>query len=134
LGLFGRKRSGRPVPSGHEFGRGGFAPEDREHLRSFLSSRRGVEAYIEPVTTFTPCTVVLVAHDGEWTRRACEEPDAARDLAAKASIPIYEVAATGYPSRMREWTAARKRAGEQSPVRAERERPKDEELPPDPFR
>jgi hypothetical protein len=121
------------VPTGHEFGRGGFTPDDREHLRTFLATRRGVEAYIEPATNVTPCTVVLVAYDGEWTRRACEEPDAARDLAAKGGIPAYEVAATGYPPRMRAWTAARKRAGLESPVRSASERPRVEDMPPDPF-
>ena len=29
----------------------------------------GVEAYVEPKTTVTDVTVVLVADDGEWTRR-----------------------------------------------------------------
>jgi len=133
VGLFGRKRNRGAATTGRDFGRSGFAADDREHLRSFLATRRGVEAYIEPATNVTPCTVVLVAYDGEWTRRACEEPDAARDLAAKAGIPVYEVAATGYPPRMRAWTAARKRAGQQSPVRSEAERPRDEDMPPDPF-
>jgi hypothetical protein len=27
-------------------------------------------------------------------------------------IPVYDVAAVGYPARMREWTARRKAAGE----------------------
>lgn len=132
MALFG-KRGKRPVPAGRDFGRDGFTPDDRDHLKSFLATRRGVEAYIEPATNVTPCTVVLVARDGEWTRRACEDADSARDLAARAGIPVYEVAATGYPARMRAWTAARKRAGELSPLRSERERPADDELPPDPF-
>ena len=28
------------------------------------------------------------------------------------TIPVYDVAATGYPTRMREWTARRKAAGD----------------------
>ena len=133
MGLFRRSRAARGPGSGREFGRSGFSDYDRTHLQAFLSSRRGVEAYIEPATNVTPCTVVLVAHDGEWTRRACEDPDSAREFAAKAGIPVYEVAATGYPPRMRAWTAARKRAGEQSPVRTEGAGPADDEMPPDPF-
>ena len=35
--------------------------------------------------------------------------------ASKTGIPVYDVAATGYPPRMREWTAKRKAAGETGP-------------------
>ncbi|HET9899540.1 MAG TPA: oxidoreductase, partial [Actinomycetes bacterium] len=42
---------------------------DADHLSEFARSRRGVEAFVEPRTTVTDTTVVLVAHDGEWTRR-----------------------------------------------------------------
>ena len=37
----------------------------RDHLASFVSSRRGVEAFVEPPTNVTATTVVLIAHDGE---------------------------------------------------------------------
>lgn len=73
-----------------------------------MESRRGVEAYVEPVTMATETTVVLVAHDGEWTRRRVETPAEARELAAKWQIPIYDAAIVGYPPRMREWTQANK--------------------------
>jgi len=87
-------------------------PGDVEHLERFAASRPGVEAYIEPRTVMTQDTVVFVANSGEWTRRRIPSPKAARDLAGKLGIPVYEVAATGYPKRMREWTARRKAAGE----------------------
>ncbi len=77
---------------------------DYTHLEQFAKSRRGVEAYVEPQTTVTAMTVVLVAHDGEWTRRRIDGPDQARKLGQKLAIPVYDVAATGYPARMREWT------------------------------
>jgi len=48
--------------------------------------------------------VVLIASDGEWTRRKVGSPEQAAKLAAKLGIPIYDVAAVGYPPRMREWT------------------------------
>lgn len=86
---------------------------DRAHLEAFASSRSGVEGYVEPQTLTTAPTLVLVAGDGEWTRRRIEAPKAAFDLGRKLGIPVYDVAATGYPRRMREWTAARKAAGEQ---------------------
>ena len=66
------------------------------------------EAYVEPVTMATETTVVLVAHDGEWTRRRVESPAEAKDLAAKWGIPIYDAAVVGYPPRMREWTRVNK--------------------------
>lgn len=113
--------------------RGGFSTDDREHLQAFLETRRGVEAYLEPATTVTPYTVVLVAHDGEWTRRACEEPADAESFARRSDIPLYDIRATGYPPRMRAWSAARKRAGGDGQPAFVRRRPSDDELPPDPF-
>ena len=81
---------------------------DVEHLEQWASSRRGIEAYVEPRTAVTDHTVVLVAHDGEWTRRRIDGPDGARDLGKRLAIPVYDVHATGYPQRMRDWTARHK--------------------------
>ena len=44
------------------------------YLRDFVTTRVGVEAYVEPRTNVTPTTIMLVATDGEWTRR--KVPDA----------------------------------------------------------
>jgi hypothetical protein len=85
--------------------------EDQAHLEQFVNTRRGVEAYVEPRTAVTEMTVVLVAHDGEWTRRRISGADSARKLGQRLSIPVYDVAATGYPQRMRAWTRRRKEAG-----------------------
>jgi hypothetical protein len=82
------------------------------HLSGFAASRTGVEGFVEPQTNTTATTLVLVASDGEWTRRRIDSPKAGFDLGRKLAIPVYDVAATGYPRRMREWTAARKAAGE----------------------
>jgi hypothetical protein len=80
---------------------------DLEHLKEFATSRRGVEAFVEPRTAMTGTTVVLVAHDGEWTRRRIAGPDAARELGKQLSMPVYEAAVVGYPQRMRDWNARR---------------------------
>ena len=85
---------------------------DTAHLKAFAASRSGVEGFVEPATNTTATTLVLVASDGEWTRRRVESPKAAFDLGRSLAIPVYDVAAVGYPARMREWTAARKAAGE----------------------
>lgn len=88
------------------------ADADTAYLEEFAGSRRGVEGFVEPETRTTATTLVLVAGDGEWARRRVASPKAAFDLGRKLGIPVYDVAATGYPQRMREWTAARKAAGE----------------------
>ncbi|MDG4827205.1 hypothetical protein O7635_35620 [Asanoa sp. WMMD1127] len=83
---------------------------DLDHLAEFVRSRRGVEAFIEPKTTVTETTVMLIAHDGEWTRRRIDGPEGARRFAHKLAIPIYDVRLVGYPQRMRDYNERRKRA------------------------
>jgi hypothetical protein len=83
---------------------------DTAHLDDWASSRRGVEAFVEPRTHVTETTVLLVAHDGEWTRRRIPDFDAAREFARKRSMPLYEVEKVGYPKRMREYQERQKRA------------------------
>jgi hypothetical protein len=78
---------------------------DLEHLEAFARTRRGVEAFVEPTTPMTGTTMVLVAGDGEWTRRRIASPDAARDLGKRLAMPVYEAAVVGYPQRMRDWNA-----------------------------
>jgi hypothetical protein len=85
---------------------------DLDHLERFFRSRRGVEAFIEPRTTVTETTVLLIAHDGEWTRRRVTSPGAAWDWAQRLGVPIYDVALVGYPQRMREFNARRRLRGE----------------------
>lgn len=82
-----------------------------EHLKEFARSRRGVEAYLEPTTTVSGTTIVLVADTGEWTRRPVADPGAGRALARKLGIPLYEAGIVGYPQRMREWTQKNRGTG-----------------------
>ena len=84
------------------------------HLAEFVRTRVGVEAYVEPPTTVTPPTVLLVATTGEWTRRRVPDPDVVRGLARDLNVPVYDVQLTGYPQRMRDWTAQQKAAGRQT--------------------
>ncbi|HEY0640366.1 MAG TPA: oxidoreductase [Pseudonocardiaceae bacterium] len=100
MGLFSRLRRRRPGAGPRPS-----SDADTEHLRAWASTRRGVEAFVEPRTTVTETTVVLVAHDGEWTRRRVAGPEAARKFARKLRMPIYDVALVGYPRRMREYDA-----------------------------
>ncbi|UGQ09960.1 hypothetical protein LO772_24105 [Yinghuangia sp. ASG 101] len=98
------------------FRRGSRAQRDEagaavEHLKEFARSRRGVEAYLEPTTTVSGTTIVLVADTGEWTRRRVADPGAGRALARKLGIPLYEAGIVGYPQRMREWTQKNRGTG-----------------------
>lgn len=91
--------------------RGGTSAE-LDHLEQWSESRRGVEGFVEPETPTTATTLVLVAADGEWTRRRVESPKSAFGFGQRTGIPVYDVKAVGYPPRMREWTAKRKAAGQ----------------------
>lgn len=82
---------------------------DIRHLDEWTKQRRGVEAFVEPRTAVTQTTVVLVAHDGEWTRRRVDTLRAAQEFGKKRDIPVYEVDRTGYPQRMRDYTERVKR-------------------------
>jgi len=82
---------------------------DLEYLAEFVRTRRGVEAFIEPRTTVTETTVLLVAHDGEWTRRRIDSPEGARRFAHQLSMPIYDIRLMGYPQRMRDYNERQKR-------------------------
>ena len=107
-----RRRGFQPHPTGAVDGPGMTVDSKavRDHLASFVSSRRGVEAFVEPPTNVTATTVVLIAHDGEWTRRAVASRDAAFELPRALGIPVYDVNQTGYPSRMREWNSRQRRS------------------------
>ena len=56
-------------------------------------------------------TVILIAHDGEWTRRRVGSPECARSFGHRLGIPVYDVALVGYPQRMRDYNARRRSAG-----------------------
>lgn len=115
MGLFDRLRGGSAA---RRDGRGDPAA-DLEYLRRWVAGHAGVEAYVEPQTTVTDITVVLVAADGEWTRRRAGGVHGARRLSDRLNIPVYDVQKTGYPQRMRDYDARR---------RIERERARRREL------
>lgn len=107
MGIFRRRRRGGSDAEA-------LSPRDaqratKEHLADFVRTRVGVEAYVEPETNVTQTTVVLIATTGEWTRRKVPDAASARKIAEELSIPVYDVQRTGYPARMREWNARRRR-------------------------
>ena len=80
------------------------------HLEGFLTTRRGVEAFIELPTTVTRATLLLIAYDGEWTRRSVESVEWAREFAARHGLPAYDAGVVGYPQRMRDYNARQRRS------------------------
>lgn len=107
MGLFGkRQKAGTPRRADLQ---------DRDHLKEWSETRVGVEAYLEPQTSVTEPTVMLIAFDGEWTRRRVPSHDHARSLCGKLNIPVYDVHLTGYPQRKRDYdsrkAAERKQEG-----------------------
>lgn len=81
---------------------------DLQYLRQWVASHYGVEAFIEPKTTVTEVTAVLVAADGEWTRRRTGGYSGAKQLSRQLNIPVYDVQKVGYPQRMRDYDARRR--------------------------
>lgn len=96
MGLFSR-RSSHPAER-----------EDERHLREFVETRRGVEGFVEPPTVISGITLLLVAHDGEWTRRRVPSVQWAHRFANKHGVPSYDAAVVGIPRRMREWNERNK--------------------------
>jgi hypothetical protein len=112
MGLFGRRN--RPSPRAAIAARGerrAQLDETRRHLEDFVRTRVGVEAFLEPETSFIPPTVLLVATTGEWTRRRVPDPALVRGLAEGLAVPVYDVRLIGYPKRMRDWNERVKRDG-----------------------
>jgi hypothetical protein len=113
MGLLDRFRGGRGR-GGLRRTDGGFTTvrvadtEDQAHLTDFAQTRRGVEGFIEPRTAVSDVTMLLVAHDGEWTRRRVPSVEWAHTFAGSFGFPSYDAAVVGYPDRMREYNRRRK--------------------------
>lgn len=89
--------------------------KDEQHLLDFVTSRRGVEGFVEPRTAVSDVTLLLVAHDGEWTRRRVPSVAWAHEFSNRHGVPSYDAAVVGYPDRMREFNRRRKQGQGQGP-------------------
>ena len=107
MGLIDRLRGRRAAPGAGPGRRGTLdraaGSADVRHLEQFVATRRGVEGFVEPRTAVTETTILLVAADGEWTRRRIDGPETARRLSRDLAVPVYDAQVTGYPQRMRDW-------------------------------
>ncbi len=81
---------------------------DEQHLHEWVEERRGVEGFVEPRTAVSDVTLLLVAHDGEWTRRRVPSINWAHDFCNKHAVPSYDAAVVGIPQRMRDYNSREK--------------------------
>ena len=81
---------------------------DARYLEEWVRTRSGIEGFVEPRTAVTDITMLLVAVDGEWTRRRVPSIEWAHSFANKHGIPSYDAAVVGYPDRMREFNRRNK--------------------------
>jgi hypothetical protein len=84
---------------------------DVAHLADFISSRRGVEGFVEPRTAVSDVTLLLVAHDGEWTRRRVPSVQWAHRFCNDHMTPSYDAAVVGVPQRMRDYNSRKRQQG-----------------------
>ncbi|MEP9364668.1 hypothetical protein ABLE68_17005 [Nocardioides sp. CN2-186] len=84
---------------------------DLEHLQTWVTARRGVEGFVEPRTAVSDVTLLLVAHDGEWTRRRVPSVKWAHEFCNQHQIPSYDAAVVGIPQRMRDYNRRKKQQG-----------------------
>ena len=83
--------------------------EDEAHLAEFIDTREGVEGFVEPRTAVSDVTLLLVAWDGEFTRRRVPSADWAYKFCLRRGIKAYEAGVVGIPQRMREYISRQKR-------------------------
>ena len=80
------------------------------HLNEFVTTRRGVEAWVEQPTSFNRPSMLLIAHDGESTRRGVPSADFAYEFAGSHGIPCYDAGVVPYPKRFRDYSLRAKRS------------------------
>ncbi len=101
MGLFKRRKAKPGTLRGAD-------SADSAYLKEWIADRRGIEGFVEPRTAVSDTTLLLVAIDGEWTRRRVPSADWAHTFANDNRIPSYDAAVVGYPDRMREWNRRNK--------------------------
>jgi hypothetical protein len=84
---------------------------DQDHLQQFVQGHKGVEGFVEPRTAVSDVTLLLVAHDGEWTRRRVPSVDWAHKFCNRYQVPSYDAAVVGIPQRMRDFNRRKKLEG-----------------------
>ena len=106
MGIFGGRKA--RTDGGAVVSDRGSSRADLDALRQFAETRQGVEAWIEPQTSVTHTTLLLVAHDGESLRRRVSSPQAGHDFARKKlKVPVYDSNLVPIASRKRDYDLRR---------------------------
>ena len=79
-----------------------------DHLQDFVDTRWGVEAWVEEAQKFARPSILLVAFDGEFTRRQVPSETWAYRWAEARGIPAHRAGVVPYPQRMRDHIAREK--------------------------
>ena len=96
-----RERAQKPKPDRQKAQR--TPREDQRGIKDFVSTRTGVEVFVEPRTLGQEFSVVLVASDGEWLRFHLPDDTWLAKFAHKRGVPIYDAGVLGYPKRMKDY-------------------------------
>ena len=91
-----RRRNAKP-------GTPGPSAQAANRLKEFMTTREGVEGFVEPPTTVYVMTLCLVAADGEYLRQPVKDERQARRLCGEYGVPLYDARIVGYPKRMRDY-------------------------------
>jgi len=79
-------------------------------LHDFIAAHVGVQAWVEEATGFNKTSMLLVAGDGEWMRRAVPDTDWGRGFADRQGVMCFTAGIDPYPQRMRDWDAAHRKS------------------------
>ena len=96
--MFDRFRRRQDKPGGP-----GPSSQAQSRMKEFMTSREGVEAFVEPPTTVYSMSLCLVAADGEYLRQPVKDEKQAKRLCGEYGVPLYDARIVGYPKRMREY-------------------------------
>jgi hypothetical protein len=117
MGIFGGRKA--RTDGGAVVSDRGSSKADLEALRQFTETRQGVEAWIEPQTSVTHTTLLLVAHDGESLRRRVSSPQAGHDFARKKlKVPVYDSNLVPIATRKRDYDLRKAKAAPSSRPRS----------------
>ena len=109
MGIFGGRKA--RTDGGAVVSDRGSSKADLDALRQFAETRQGVEGWIEPQTSVTHTTLLLVAHDGESIRRRVSSPQAGHDFARKKlKIPVYDSNLVPIAARKRDYDLRKAKA------------------------
>ena len=98
--IFGSRKKNSPIKPPRGPGET-VRPEDIRYLEQWTAQHGFVEGFVEPETLVNEMSVVLVAENGEFTRRRIGGPKGIDVVAKQLGIALYDVEETGYPDRMR---------------------------------